>query len=90
MTESLGHSDEPTYEQKLAELARILQSLETSETPIDKLSEDVKRGATLIKELNQRLKQVEAEVKDAFRELGDLSSDPAVEESRDNFVDAPF
>ena len=40
-----------------------------SETPIDKLSEDVKLGAKLIKELSKKLKQVEMEVRDAFKEL---------------------
>jgi exodeoxyribonuclease VII small subunit len=33
------------------------------------LAEDVKLGARLIKELDKKLKQVEAEVKDAFKEL---------------------
>lgn len=90
MTESLGFSDEPTYEQKIAELGGILQSLESSETPIDKLSEDVKRGAALIKDLNQKLKQVEAEVKDAFKELEGLDSEQAVDELNDSGADTPF
>ncbi|MBW2031911.1 MAG: exodeoxyribonuclease VII small subunit [Deltaproteobacteria bacterium] len=41
----------------------------SSETPIDKLAEDVKQGAKLIKELDKKLKQVETEVRDAFKEL---------------------
>jgi exodeoxyribonuclease VII small subunit len=45
--------------------------LDNSETPIDKLSEDVKLGAKLIKELSKKLKQVEMEVRDAFKELED-------------------
>jgi len=48
---------------------------DNSETPIDKLAEDVKLGARLIKELDKKLKQVETEVKDAFKELEDKPAD---------------
>jgi exodeoxyribonuclease VII small subunit len=60
---------ELSYEQKVAKLDEILIRLDNSETPIDKLALDVKEGARLIKELDQKLKQVEAEVLDAFKEL---------------------
>lgn len=58
-----------SYEQKAAKLDEILTRLDNSETPIDKLADDVKEGARLIKELGQKLKQVEAEVMNAFKEL---------------------
>ncbi|MHA2064204.1 MAG: exodeoxyribonuclease VII small subunit [Candidatus Thorarchaeota archaeon] len=58
-----------TYEQKVDKLDEILKRLDNSETPIDKLAEDVKLGASLIKDLDKKLKEVEAEVKDAFKEL---------------------
>ena len=58
-----------TYEQKVAKLDELLTRLDNSETPIDKLAEDVKLGARLIKALDQKLKQVETEVRDAFKEL---------------------
>jgi exodeoxyribonuclease VII small subunit len=58
-----------TYEQKVEKLDEILTRLDNSETPIDKLAEDVKLGARLIKELDKKLKQVEVEVRDAFKEL---------------------
>ncbi len=60
---------ELTYEQKVAKLDDILIRLDNSETPIDKLAEDVKLGAKLIKDLGKKLNQVETEVKDAFKEL---------------------
>ncbi len=60
-----------TYEQKAEKLDEILSRLDKSETPIDELAEDVKLGAKLIKELDKKLKKVEAEVKDAFKELED-------------------
>ncbi len=69
--------DELTYEQKVEKLDEILTRLDNSETPIDKLAEDVKLGARLIKELDKKLKQVETEVKDAFKEL---DNEPASEQ----------
>ena len=44
-------------------------SMDNSETPIDELAKDVKEGARLIKKLDQKLKQVEAEALDAVMEL---------------------
>ncbi len=61
--------DKLTYEQKTEKLEKILERLDNSETPIDKLAEDVKLGAKLIKDLSKKLNQVETEVKDAFKEL---------------------
>jgi len=60
-----------TYEQKSEKLDEILSRLDRSETPIDKLAEDVKLGAQLIKELDKKLRKVETEVKDAFKILED-------------------
>ncbi len=60
---------ELTYEEKVKQLDDILKKLDNSETPIDKLAEDVKLGTRLIKELGDKLKTVENEVKDAFKEL---------------------
>ncbi len=64
-----------TYEQKVEKLDEILKRLDNSETPIDKLAEDVKLGASLLKDLDKKLKEVEAEVKDAFKELDDQGGD---------------
>ena len=60
-----------SYEQKSEKLDEILNRLDRSETPIDELAEDVKLGAKLIKELDKKLRKVETEVKDAFKELED-------------------
>ncbi|WDN90980.1 exodeoxyribonuclease VII small subunit (plasmid) [Desulfosarcina sp. BuS5] len=57
----------------MKKLDEILTRLDNSETPIDKLAADVKLGAKLIKDLDQKLKQVETEVRDAFKELEDES-----------------
>ena len=69
MAENQDDLGKLTYEQKVEKLDEILTRLDNSETPIDKLAEDVKLGAKLIKELNKKLKQVETEVRDAFKEL---------------------
>ena len=69
MTEDTDDMKKLTYEQKVEMLDAILTRLDNSETPIDKLAEDVKLGARLIKELDKKLKQVETEVRDAFKEL---------------------
>lgn len=60
---------QPTYEEKVAELEGILRRLDDAETPIDTLAKDVKKGAGLIKELDHQLRDVEAQVRDAFAEL---------------------
>ncbi|ACD93966.1 MULTISPECIES: exodeoxyribonuclease VII small subunit [Geobacteraceae] len=65
----MSDTTEPTYEQKVEKLDEILTKLDNSETPIDKLAEDVKEGTRLIRELDKKLKQVETEVLDAFKEL---------------------
>lgn len=69
MTEDQDDLGELTYEQKVEKLDEILTRLDNSETPIDKLAADVKLGAKLIKDLDKKLKQVETEVRDAFKEL---------------------
>jgi exodeoxyribonuclease VII small subunit len=69
MTDTQDDISLMTYEQKVTRLYEILTRLDNSATPIDKLAEDVKIGARLIKELDSKLKQVETEVRDAFKEL---------------------
>ena len=71
MPERFDDLDKMTYEEKVEKLDEILTRLDNSETPIDKLAEDVKLGARLIKDLDKKLKQVETEVRDAFKELED-------------------
>ena len=46
-----------------------------TETPIDALAEDVKEGVRLIKELDAKLRSVETEVRDAFKDLEDVKTD---------------
>ncbi len=60
---------EKTYEEKVEELEQILERLDDSQTPIDELAADVKLGATLIRDLDRKLREVETQVTDAFKEL---------------------
>ena len=60
---------QPSYEERVEELEEILRRLDDAETPIDTLAADVKRGATLIRELDKTLRAVETQVSDAFAEL---------------------
>ena len=62
-------ADPTNYEQKAERLEEILTRLDDSETPIDELAEDVKLGAQLIKQLDEKLREVESQVVDAFAEL---------------------
>jgi len=78
MNENQDNFSKLSYEEKVEKLDEILTRLDNSETPIDKLAEDVKLGARLIKELDKKLKQVETEVRDAFKELEDDGSDKNV------------
>jgi exodeoxyribonuclease VII small subunit len=73
MTDNQDNLSKLSYEEKVEKLDEILTRLDNSETPIDKLAEDVKLGARLIKDLDKKLKQVETEVRDAFKELEDDS-----------------
>lgn len=58
-----------SYEAKVQRLEEILRRLDNSATPIDELATDVKAAAGLIRELDEKLRSVEAEVMDAFKEL---------------------
>jgi exodeoxyribonuclease VII small subunit len=62
-------ADPTSYEQKAERLEEILTRLDDSQTPIDELAEDVKLGAQLIKQLDEKLREVESQVVDAFAEL---------------------
>ena len=69
MTEETGMTEEMSYEEKVAELESLLRRLDDGSIPMDQLAADVKRGARLIKEVEGKLREVEAEVRDAFKEL---------------------
>ena len=65
----MSDTDPVTYEAKAERLEQILTRLDDSETPIDELAQDIKQGARLIREMSEKLHEVESEVVDAFQEL---------------------
>lgn len=82
MTENKSRRKDESYEGKMRELEGILEELERGDTPIDGLARDVKRAATLIREMDAKLKSVEKEVLDAFKDIQtpDSPSKPLKEE----------
>jgi exodeoxyribonuclease VII small subunit len=52
-----------TYEDALAELERLVQSMEGGQLPLDRLLESFKRGAELLEFCRTRLQAVEEQVK---------------------------
>ena len=71
----MAKKQQASYEEKVEELEGILRRLDDAETPIDTLAQDVKKGASLIKELDHKLREVEAQVRDAFEELESVGDD---------------
>jgi exodeoxyribonuclease VII small subunit len=53
----------PSYEQALAELEQLVQSMESGQMPLDRLLESYRRGAELLTFCRERLQAVEAQVK---------------------------
>ncbi len=56
-------SDAATYEQALAELERLVQTMEDGQMPLDQLLASYRRGAELLQLCRARLQAVEDQVK---------------------------
>jgi len=54
---------QPTYEQALAELDRLVQQMEGGQLPLDQLLDGYRRGAELLNVCRGRLQSVEDQVK---------------------------
>jgi exodeoxyribonuclease VII small subunit len=67
-----------TYEEKDKRLQEILQRLDQSETPIDKIADDASGAAALIKSMNETLIKARKELTDVFTELERLRKDKRV------------
>jgi len=67
-----------TYEEKDKRLQEILQRLDQSETPIDKIADDAGEAAALIKSMNETLIKARKELTDVFTELERLRKDKRV------------
>ena len=67
-----------TYEEKDKRLQEILQRLDRSETSIDKIAEDAREAAALIKSMNETLVKARKELTDVFAELDSMRKDEQV------------
>jgi exodeoxyribonuclease VII small subunit len=54
---------EPSYEQVLAELDRLVEQMEAGQMPLDQLLDGYKRGAELLALCRERLEKVDEQVK---------------------------
>lgn len=54
---------QPTYEQALSELDRLVQQMEGGQLPLDQLLDGYRRGAELLSVCRGRLQSVEDQVK---------------------------
>ena len=54
---------EPSYEQALAELDRLVEQMEAGQMPLDQLLDGYKRGAELLALCRERLQKVEEQVR---------------------------
>lgn len=64
-----------TYEQKDKRLHEILQRLDRSETPVDKIADDAREAAALIKSMNETLGKARKELTGVFEELERMRKD---------------
>ena len=67
-----------TYEEKDKRLNEILQRLDQSETPIDKIADDAREAAALIRSMNETLVKARKELTDVFAELERMRKDEQV------------
>lgn len=54
---------QPSYEQALAELEQLVQTMESGQMPLDRLLDSYRRGAELLTLCRSRLQAVEEQVK---------------------------
>lgn len=54
---------QPTFEEALAELDKIVEQMDAKELPLDQIVEKYKRGALLIKQCRSQLDGAEAAIK---------------------------
>jgi exodeoxyribonuclease VII small subunit len=62
---------EITYSEAIAEIESIVERIENNELDIDKLAENVKRVAELIKFCKQKLRRTEEEVEKILKDFNE-------------------
>jgi exodeoxyribonuclease VII small subunit len=65
----MGKNKELSYSGAIAELEKIVESIESEDIDVDVLAEKMKRAAALIKFCKDRLKSTEEEVKKIIADM---------------------
>jgi exodeoxyribonuclease VII small subunit len=60
---------EMSFNDAVKEIEKILQDIEQGDLDIDKLSQEVKRAAELIKQCQKKLRTTEDEINSIFKDL---------------------
>lgn len=62
-------SNDPTYNEAIAEIEEILQKIESGELDVDELTDKVKRVAYLLETCKKKLKSTESEIQKVIEGL---------------------
>jgi exodeoxyribonuclease VII small subunit len=58
-----------SFNDAVKEIEKILQTIETGNLDVDKLSDEVKRASELIKQCQKKLRSTEEEINSIFKDL---------------------
>jgi exodeoxyribonuclease VII small subunit len=58
-----------SFNEAVKEIERILQTIETGNLDVDKLSEEVKKASELIKQCQKKLRSTEEEINSIFKDM---------------------
>jgi exodeoxyribonuclease VII small subunit len=58
-----------SFNDAVKEIEKILQTIETGDLDVDKLSDEVKRASELIKQCQKKLRSTEEEINGIFKDL---------------------
>ena len=58
-----------SFNDAVKEIEKILQTIETGNLDVDKLSDEVKRASELIKQCQKKLRTTEEEINSIFKDL---------------------
>jgi len=58
-----------SFNDAVREIEKILQTIESGNLDVDKLSEEVKRASELIKQCQKKLRSTEEEINSIFKDL---------------------
>ena len=67
---------EPTFEESLARLEKIVQSMESGELSLEKMMAGFEEGTGLVKLCSQRLNEVEKKIEKLVKKDGEVVTEP--------------